>query len=180
MLELEVEFLPRADYLKRLCSRGWEPHVRNHALDWILKGLSEWESSCGCQRSRRCKIKNTGTGIGEDFVCSSAKKVGKYIEEHAAAKEKMSLFSLASWTRRCLEKLIATSVRIPQAVMNKLVEDEAHLEKKIDEMKVNDEKNLALSLLLESVMNPTQPLHPITNLFGTNDAEITSENGASL
>ncbi|KAL0723153.1 hypothetical protein Bca4012_037752 [Brassica carinata] len=92
----------------------------------------------------------------------------------------MSLFSLASWTRRCLEKLIATSVRIPQAVMNKLVEDEAHLEKKMDEMKVNDEKNLALSLLLESVMNPTQPLHPITNLFGTNDAEITSENGASL
>ncbi|KAG2306560.1 hypothetical protein Bca52824_026308 [Brassica carinata] len=37
MLELEVEFLPRADYLKRLCFGGWEPHVRNQALDWILK-----------------------------------------------------------------------------------------------------------------------------------------------
>ena len=36
LLELEVEFLQRADYLKWLCSGGWEPHVRNQALDWIL------------------------------------------------------------------------------------------------------------------------------------------------
>lgn len=107
-------------------------------------------------------------------------KFWKYIEEQAAVKEKDVFFSLALRMRRCLDNLIAIGIKIPQAVMNKLAEDEANLDKEIDEMKVNDEKNLVLSLLLESVMNRTQPLHPITNQFGTNDAEITSENVASL
>ncbi|WZZ29912.1 hypothetical protein YC2023_013313 [Brassica napus] len=32
ILELEVEFLPEADYLKRLCYGDWELRVRNMSV----------------------------------------------------------------------------------------------------------------------------------------------------
>ncbi|KAJ0233406.1 Cyclin-D2-1 [Hirschfeldia incana] len=48
MLEREVEFLPGADYLKRLRSGDWELRVRNQALDWILKVCAHYNFGALC------------------------------------------------------------------------------------------------------------------------------------
>ncbi|KAG5386803.1 hypothetical protein IGI04_038273 [Brassica rapa subsp. trilocularis] len=48
MMEREVEFLPGADYLKRLRSGDWELRVRNQALDWILKVCAHYNFGTLC------------------------------------------------------------------------------------------------------------------------------------
>ncbi|CAH8326193.1 unnamed protein product [Eruca vesicaria subsp. sativa] len=48
MLEREVEFLPGADYIKRLRSGEWELLVRNQALDWILKVCAHYNFGTLC------------------------------------------------------------------------------------------------------------------------------------
>ncbi|KAL0695968.1 hypothetical protein Bca4012_063148 [Brassica carinata] len=75
ILELEIEFC-QDDYLKRLRFGVWEPHVRNQALDWILKVCAH------CSFGTMCTSTTTRAIADIVDVCSSSPTVHVQVPSH--------------------------------------------------------------------------------------------------